>query len=145
MVEYALVEDTTGWAKRDDSPDATAIEYALVEDTTGWSKRDDSPDATAIEYALVEDTTGWAKREDSPDATMVEYALEISPDSEQIKRFQVRNNGVIHAQRVAEPDSKWTKRNAARRNRLTKRPTAVEYALDTEKPDASMVERARNA
>ena len=71
---------------------------------------------------------------------MVEYALEIFPDLGQTKRFQVRDNGGIYAQRAAEPDPKWKKQNVARRNRLTKRPTAVEYAANTENADDSLVD-----
>lgn len=114
--DYASL-DTTGWSKREDLTDDTTgwtkREY-LVDDTTGWSKREDESDDTTgwtKREDASEDTTGWSKREDSPDATMVKYAIDTSPD--------------------------WANRKGARRSRLMKRPTAVEYGIDTEKGDTS--------
>jgi hypothetical protein len=64
--------------------------------------------------------------EDFIDATMVEYALAKAPVSEQTKRFDTRDNGVISAHRPADPESnsEWTGRLKPRQD----------------SPDATMVE-----
>jgi hypothetical protein len=61
----------------------------VADDTTGWARRAESPDASMVEYALDSSATTTVpeqtKRDDSPDATMVEYDDKVSAASEWTK------------------------------------------------------------
>lgn len=94
---------------------------ALNSETTTSRKRDEEPDTTGWakrEDAATDDGVSWGKREDEPDTT----------------------GWAKRGDAATDDTTGWARRHRVRSMILAKRPTAVEYALETEGPGDEMLQ-----